>query len=41
MGACDKEGKGGKEMVTAIRRVGNNEGDGYKKGNGVGNKGEV
>jgi hypothetical protein len=41
MGACDKEGKGGKAMATEIRVVGNEEGDGDEEGNGIGNKGGV
>jgi hypothetical protein len=35
IGACDKEGEGGKVMVTGIRVVGNEE------GNGISNKGGV
>jgi hypothetical protein len=30
MGACDKEGKGGKAMAMGIRVVGNKEGEGDK-----------
>jgi hypothetical protein len=41
MGACDKEGKGGKAMVTMIRVPGDKEGEGDKEGNGVSNKGRV
>ncbi len=37
MGACDKEGKGGKTMTMTIRVVGDEEGE----GNGVGDKGGV
>jgi hypothetical protein len=39
--ACDKEGKGSKAMATAIRVVSNEEGDGNKEGDGIGNKGGV
>ncbi len=41
MGACDKEGKGGKAMAMGIRVMGNNEGKGNKEGNVIGNKGGV
>ncbi len=41
MGACYKEGKGGKAMATAIRLAGNKEGKGNKVGNGISNKGGV
>jgi hypothetical protein len=41
MGACDKEGKGGKAVATAMRVVGNKEGDGNKEGKGVSNEGGV
>jgi hypothetical protein len=41
MEACDKEGKGGKEMATAIRVAGIKEGDGNKEGNGIGDESEV
>jgi hypothetical protein len=37
----NKEGKGGKVMVTAIRVAGDKEGKGNKEGDGVGNKGDV
>jgi hypothetical protein len=39
--ACDKEGKGGKAMATAIRVVGDKKGNGNKEGNDVGNEGGV
>jgi hypothetical protein len=35
MGACDKEGKGGKGIETAIRVVGDKEEDGVCDGGGV------
>jgi len=41
MGACDKEGEGGKAMVMGMRVAGDKEGEGNEAGNGVGNKGEV
>jgi hypothetical protein len=39
MGACDKEGKGGKAMETAIRVVGNKEGNSNEESNGIGDEG--
>ncbi len=41
MGACDKEGEGGKAMGTEIRVAGDKEGKGNKEGNGIGNEGGV
>jgi hypothetical protein len=41
MGACDKEGEGGKAMATAIRMAGNKEGVGSKEGNGNDDEGGV
>ncbi len=41
MGACDKEGKGGKAMAIRIRVAGNEEGKGDEEGNGVGDEGGV
>jgi hypothetical protein len=41
MGACDKEGKGGKVVATAIRVAGNKEAKGNKEGDGVGDKGRL
>jgi hypothetical protein len=41
MGSCDKEGKGNKGMVMAIRVAGNEEGNGDKGGNSIGNMGGV
>jgi hypothetical protein len=41
MGACEKEGQGGKAMVTGIRVAGDEEGKGDKESDDVGNKGGV
>jgi hypothetical protein len=41
MGACDKEGKGGKAMATGIRVVGDKEGKADKEGNSVSDEGGV
>jgi hypothetical protein len=41
MGACDKEGEGGKAMAVVIRVAGDEEGEGNDEANGVGNKGGV
>jgi hypothetical protein len=41
MGACDEKGEGGKAMAMGIRVVGDEEGEGDKAGDGIGNKGGV
>ncbi len=43
MGACDKEGKGGKVMGMVIWVVGDkgDKDEGYKEGDGIGNEGRV
>jgi hypothetical protein len=41
MGACDKEGKGGKAMAMGIRVVGDKEGKGNEEGDVIGKKGGV
>jgi hypothetical protein len=41
MGACDKENEGNKAMATAIRVVGDEEGEGNREGNGDDNEGGV
>jgi hypothetical protein len=40
-GAFDKEGKGSKAMAMGIRVAGDNEGEGNKEGDGIGDKGGV
>jgi hypothetical protein len=41
MGACDEEGEGGKAMAMGIRVAGDEEGEGYEAGDGVGVEGGV
>jgi hypothetical protein len=41
MGACGKEGKGGKALAMLIRVAGNEEGKGNKESNDVSDKGRV
>jgi hypothetical protein len=40
MGACDKEGKGGKAMTMMIRVAGNKEGNGISDKGGVQQRGQ-
>jgi hypothetical protein len=41
MGACDKEGKGGKAIAMRIRVAGDKESEGNEEGNGISNNGGV